>query len=177
MLYSDTKKIVERWKIYFISLFWTLATDKCKWGRITVWSPTLHDIEYIVGAAVLTLQYLTNDSSTALWARNYLSKSYVKFHSELVDLTQLDLIRLGVDFLFFGQKNNPHLASTFNKVPMCLEFCEYLLGVWKMSSLSLNFVFMESRACLVVGWRVLEWNRESGQGSRKLVGLFINYVI
>ena len=104
--------------------------------------------------AVRTLQYLTNDLSTALWARNYFSMSFVKFHSELVDLTQLEVVRLGVDFLFFGHKNNSHLASTFNKLPTCLKFCGYLLGVWKMSSLSLNFVFVVSRGCLVVSWRV-----------------------
>ena len=56
--------------------------------------------------------------------------SFVKFHSEFADLTTLELVRVEVDFLFFGLKNNPHLASTFNKVPTCLEYCGYLLGVW-----------------------------------------------
>ena len=59
---------------------------------------------------------------------------FVKLHSDLRILTVLQLVGVGVDFVFplEGRKegrNNPHLGSSRGCDSTCLKF---LVGVWKV---------------------------------------------
>ena len=56
---------------------------------------------------------------------------------QLANLTQLELVGVGVDFVFpqEGRKEegmNPHLASTRGNDPLCLKLVDCLVGVWKV---------------------------------------------
>ena len=74
----------------------------------------------------------------------------VKLHSDLRILTQLQLVGVGVDFVFpleeegrrrkKKKKNNPHLAFSRRKDPTCLIFSGCLVGVWRVSGNCLESV-------------------------------------
>ena len=63
------------------------------------------------------------------------STSVVKLHSDLRILTQLQLVGVGVDFVFpleEGRRSNPHLAFSRRNDPTCLIFGDCLVGVWRV---------------------------------------------
>ena len=69
--------------------------------------------------------------------------SFVKLHSDLRILTQLQLVGVGVDFVFplegrrkkeeEGRRRNPHLAFSRRNDPTCLIFSDCLVGVLRVS--------------------------------------------
>ena len=80
---------------------------------------------------------------------------FVKLHSDLRILTQLQLLGVGVDFVFpleEGRKegrrrkkkknNNPHLGSSRGCDSTCLKF---LVGVWKVFANCLEVVWQVSK--------------------------------
>ena len=87
--------------------------------------------------------------------------TFVKLHSDLRILTQLQLVGVGVDFVFplEGRKEeeegrNPHLASSRRIDPTCLNFGDCLVGVWRVYGNCLEGVWQVSGGCLVGVWRV-----------------------
>ena len=89
---------------------------------------------------------------------------------QLANPTQLQLVWVGVDFVFprknnKNKKNNPHLASTTRNDPTCLKFggclkCVWILlevsfeGVGRLSGWCTEGVCMIARGCLDGIWRV-----------------------
>ena len=79
----------------------------------------------------------------------------VKLHSDLRILTQVQLVGVGVDFVFpleeegRKKKNNPHLGSSRGCDSICLKF---LVGVWKVFGNCLAGVLRVSRGCLKHVW-------------------------
>ena len=71
---------------------------------------------------------------------------FVKPHSNLQ--TQLQLVGVGVDFVFPRKKKSPHLASSRRKDPTCMNFDDCLLGVWRVSSGCLEGVWKVPGGCL-----------------------------
>ena len=81
----------------------------------------------------------------------------VKLHSDLRILTQLQLVGVGVDFVFPLEEEegrNPHLASSRRIDPTCLNFGDCLVGVWRVYGNCLEGVWQVSGGCLVGVWRV-----------------------
>ena len=70
----------------------------------------------------------------------YPRSGIVKLHSDLRILTQLQLVGVGVDFVFplEGRRrkkeevSNPHLALSRRNDPACLVFSDCLVGVWRV---------------------------------------------
>ena len=92
----------------------------------------------------------------------------VKLHSDLRILTQLQLVGVGVDFVFQRKKKegrrkkkNPHLAFSIRNDPTCLNFgdCLWVSGgcmeiVWRVSGGCLTGVLWLSGGCLKGVWKV-----------------------
>ena len=53
---------------------------------------------------------------------------------QLADPTQLQVVGVGVDFVFWRKegRKNPHLASSRRNDPSCLNFGDCLVGFWKV---------------------------------------------
>ena len=47
-----------------------------------------------------------------------------------------------------GRRNNSHLASNRRNDPSCLNFGDYLVGVWRVSGMCLEGVLRVSGRCL-----------------------------
>ena len=58
-----------------------------------------------------------------------LISAIVKLHSDLGILTQLQLVGVGVDFVFPKEGRNPHLAFSRRNDPTSLIFSDCLVGV------------------------------------------------
>ena len=77
-------------------------------------------------------------------------------------LTQLQLVGVGVDFVFpleeeeEGRKEgrNPHLASSRRIDPTCLNFGDCLVGVWRVYGNCLEGVWQVFGRCLAGVWWV-----------------------
>ena len=88
----------------------------------------------------------------------------VKLHSDLRILTQLQLVGVGVDFVFpleEGRKKeeeegrrNPHLAFSRKNDPTCLIFSDCLVGVWRVYGNCLESVWWVSGSSPLAVWRV-----------------------
>ena len=81
--------------------------------------------------------------------------SFVRLHSDLRILTQLQLVGVGVDFVFPLEEEEvrrkegrritlPHLAFSRRNDPTCLIFSDCLLGVWMV----MVIVWRVSGGCL-----------------------------
>ena len=90
---------------------------------------------------------------------------FVKLQSDLRILTQLQLVGVGVDFVFpleegrrrkKRKKNNPHLAFSRRNDPTCLIFSDCLVGVWRAYGNYLESVWQVSFGCLEGVLRVSE---------------------
>ena len=80
----------------------------------------------------------------------------IKLHSDLRIITELQLVGVGVDFVFpleEGRKKkegrrNPHLAFSRSIDPTCLNFGDCLEGVWRVYGNCLEVVWRVSGGCL-----------------------------
>ena len=75
------------------------------------------------------------------------------YYLHLANPTQLQLIGVGVDFVFprkkkEGRRTNPHLAFSRRNDPTCLIFGDCLVGVWRVSGNCMEIVWRMSGGCL-----------------------------
>ena len=81
------------------------------------------------------------------------NNSFCQTPLQLENPTQLQLVRVGVDFVFPQKKKeegrrNPHLAFSRRNDPTCLTFGYCLVGVWRVYGNCLEGVWRVSGGCL-----------------------------